>query len=436
MSHLSPLHIVAAGLRALPDVAKAFAATQAAWRFYANPKVPLPRLAGPLVAAACAGVREDCDGYALVVCDWSNLHYTTHESKADRVELTSRRDWGYELLTALVVSDRDGSPLAPVALELRAKEGVYTTRSDTTALALSPLDGLDPMMRHVDALPLSRPRIYIIDREADSVAHFRLWAEAGRTVLVRANDARLVRHGDRERTLIAIAKEMAKTRQLRATREVTIKGQKARQFVGQTQVVLHRPARTHRAVGRGKNRRWRHKNIPGAAIPLRLVVCEVRDDDGKLLARWLLLSNATLKVSAATLALWYYWRWRIESYHKLIKGAGLHIQQWLQDDALALSKRLAVAAMAVVVVWKLARNEHPQARKMRQTLVRLSGRQIKRGKNRPTFTIPALLAGLGMLLPMLYLLDTYRLDDLRRLAKATLPHALLPPGLAPDDDSG
>ena len=388
------------------------------------------------MAAACAGVREDCDGYALVVCDWSNLHYTTHASKADRVELSSRRDLGYELLTALVVSDRDGSPLAPVALELRAQEGVYTTRSDPITAAMSPLDGLDPMMRHVDTLPLGRPRVYIIDREADSVAHYRQWAGAGRTVLIRANDARRVRHGERERTLVAIAKEMAQTRQLRATREVAFKGQRAWQFVGQTQVVLHRPARTHRVVGRGKKRRWRHKNIPGAALPLRLVVCEVRAADGKLLARWLLLSNAPGAVSAATLALWYYWRWRIESYHKLIKGAGLHIEQWLQDDAGALSKRLAVAAMAAVVVWKLARDERPQAREMRHTLVRLSGRQIKRGKNRPAFTIPALLAGLGVLLPMLYLLDTYRLDDLRRLAQATLPHALLPPSLAPDDDSG
>ncbi len=420
----------------MPDVARPFSATQAAWRFYANPEASLPLLAGPLVEAACSGVREDCDHYALVVCDWSNLHYTMHESKADRVELSSRRDLGYELLTALVVSDRDGDPLAPVVLDLRAQGGVYTTRSEKPALALSPLDGLAPMMGHVEALPLGRPRIYIIDREADSVAHYRQWVGAGRTVLIRANDSRLVIHGARERQLVEIAKEMAKTGQLRDTREVTIKGQKARQFVGETQVLLHRPARSHRAVGRGKKRRWRHKNIPGAALLLRLVVCEVRDDEGTLLARWLLLSNAPVEVSAATLALWYYWRWRIESYHKLIKGAGLHIEQWLQDDALTLSKRLAVAAMAVVVVWKLARDQRPQAREIRQMLVRLSGRQIKRGKDQPDFTIPALLAGLGVLLPMLHLLETHGIKELRRLAQIILPHALLPPSLAPDDDSG
>lgn len=54
MEHLSSAQRVAAGLRALPGAEDAFASTQAAWRFYANERCALPRLAGPLVACVRA----------------------------------------------------------------------------------------------------------------------------------------------------------------------------------------------------------------------------------------------------------------------------------------------------------------------------------------------------------------------------------------------
>jgi hypothetical protein len=32
-------------------------------------------------------------------------------------------------------------------------------------------------------------------------------------------------------------------------------------------------------------------------------------------------------------ALWHYWRWRIESYFKLLKSAGLQLEEWQQATA-------------------------------------------------------------------------------------------------------
>jgi DDE family transposase len=420
----------------MPEVAQRFAATQAAWRFYANAKVTLPGLAAPLIEMARQAVTASCAHYALVVMDWSNLHFNGHDFRSDRVELSQKKDWGYELLSALVISDQDGGPLAPVSLELRAATGVFTTRHETPAKALSQLDGLDPVMAHVDGLSLGRPVVYIIDREADSVGHYRQWQAAGRTYLVRANDTRCVLYQERERTLIAVARDLAKEGALRPTRDVTIRGQKARQFVGETRVSLHRPARRHRYTGRGRHKKKRHKDIPGPALSVRLCVSEVRDPTGKVLARWLLLSNAPPDVSAPTVALWYHFRWEIESYHKLLKTAGMHVEQWLQDDAGALAKRLAVAAMAAVTVWHLARDGRPQAAPLRDLLVRLSGRQIKRGKNRPAFTTPALLAGLGVLIPMLCLLEQHPINDIVRLARDTLPAYLIPKELIAHEDTG
>jgi hypothetical protein len=425
MSQLSPLQRTAAGFRALPGIATSFAAAQASWRFYANDAVTLPQLAGPLIERAREGVGDSSDHYALVVFDWCNLHYNNHESKEDRVELSQPKDTGYDVLTGLVISDRDGSPIAPVCLDLRAKDGLHTTRSGDILKPVSALDGLDPLMSEVEGQKLALPALYIIDREADSVAHYRRWSEKNRKFLVRADDARKVLHEGRECTLVNVAKELHRREALQETREVSIRGQTATQFVGEAAVVLHRPAQIQRR--RGKKKKRDRRRIKGAALTLRLVACEVRDDQGKLLARWLLLSNAPQEVKASTLALWYYWRWQIESYHKLLKGAGLHVEQWLQRDAGALCKRLLVAAMAAVIVWHLARNPSSEAGEMREVLVRLSGRQMKRGKKLPKFTEPALLAGLGVLLPMLCLLEKYTVEELTELARSVLPYDSLRP---------
>lgn len=143
-----------------------------------------------------------------------------------------------------------------------------------------------------------------------------------------------------------------------------------------------------------------------------------------MLARWLLLTNVPPgEADAAALARWYYWRWRIEGYHKLLKGAGQQVEHWQQETAAALARRRLVAAMACVVVWRLARDERPQAAAMRDVLVRLSGRQLRRGPGARGFTEAALLAGLGVLLPMLELLERHDPADLRALADAA------PPGL-------
>ena len=434
MGHLSPSHRVAAGMSVPPDLNQSFAAAQAAWRFYANPSLALPQLAAPLVELARAAVPEACDSRVLVVLDWCPLHYGAHGSKADRVALAHSKDLGYELLTALAVSDRDGAPLAPLCLELRASDGVYSTRYDRPRPAPSRLDRLGPVMTHACGLlagtagaaaPVCMP-VFVIDREADSVGHYRAWARDGRRFLVRADDGRKVLHDGRERKLGEVADAWRAAGAFAEARGVEFRGKPAKQFVAETRVVLHRPARTHRVEK--STGEARHRNVAGRPLALRLVVSEVRDDRGKVLARWLLLTNLPQggggAVPAATVALWYYWRWRVESYHKLLKGAGQQAECWQQETAAALARRLAVASMAAVVVWKLARDQRPEAAEFRGVLVRLSGRQTKRGDGTRGFTEPALLAGLGVLLPMLELLRTHEVQDLRRLVDSALPGLL------------
>ena len=399
----------------MPTTTHPFAAAQAAWRFYDNPAIELSVLAEPLVEAAKAGVHETCQEWVLIVLDWCLLHYKHHDSKTDRIKLANTADLGYKLLTALAVSDTTGKPLAPVCLELEAKDGIHTSRSPRPLPAPSVLDGLGPVLAHVESLQLGRPAVYIIDREADSVQHHREWSRDNRYFVVRANGAPHVVHAGRSQRLEDVAQQVP----LLKTRQVDYQGVPATQYVGETQVLLERAARTNRVV----NGQKKHKNIPGVPITLRLIVSEVRDMAGKVLALWLLLTNLPGTVLAETIALWYYWRWKIESYHKLLKQAGQHVECWLQDDARKLSRRLSVVAMTAVLVWQLARDERPEAQEMRQLLVRLSGRQMKRGTGHPGFTEPALLAGLGILLPMLHLLETHSHAELKRLACQVAPGA-------------
>ena len=198
-------------------------------------------------------------------------------------------------------------------------------------------------------LKLGKPAVHIIDREADSVAHFRQWDRQKRLFLVRADNQRVVQHEGQHRTLPEVVALLHQRGAFRHSRTVLYHGQSAEQFVAATEVTLDRPARPQRVEG-GGNRR----SVRGQPLSVRLVVSEVRGPQGELLATWLLLINVPTTVSASEVALWYYWRWRVETDFKLLKSAGLHLEQWLQETALAVAKRLLVASMACVVVWGLA----------------------------------------------------------------------------------
>jgi hypothetical protein len=153
------------------------------------------------------------------------------------------------------------------------------------------------------------------------------------------------------------------------------------------------------------------------ALPLRLVVTELRDKGGQVLERWYLLTNVPAAVKAATVALWYYWRWKIETYHKLLKSAGQHLEHWQQENGRALMKRLQVASMACVLAWRLGNSQAPQAAEARRVVMRLSGRQVEYGKD---YTLEGLLAGIWVLMAMTALLEEKPVMQIQDLAAFVL----------------
>jgi hypothetical protein len=405
VEHLHVSDPLAAGIHALAvsGLADGFAAVLGAHRFLHNDDVTLPRLIEPLQQLARQWRLQAPTTWALTIHDWSALIYPGHTRKADQTRLTHRRTRGYELTTLLLVEGTAGHPIAPLELRLRTAQGVCSTRSPAPARKAFRIDAVRSSMRAVAELNLGGPLVHILDREADGLAHYRDWQADGRHFLVRARGGRTVRWQGAELSLAALAQRL----RFRRCREVSYQGQAAVQRVAETSVVLDRPAWRHRRRGG----REVNERVMGPPLILRLVVSRVCDTAGRTRAVWYLLTNVPAEVETATVALWYYWRWRIESLFKLLKGAGHQVEHWQQRGGEALAKRLVVAAMACALVWRLGRQETAEAVVLRGLLVRLSGRQMKRGQES---TAPALLAGLWSLLAMLEVLDEHNVQELRR----------------------
>lgn len=441
-AHSAPTSPIAAGLRALPSGTSAFALTQAAWRFYANEKVTLQTLMEPVIAhvkqqMACllpqeaASYMQEAASYVLVAHDWCWLQYSGHTKKQDRLHPERQKACGYELGTALVVSSEDGSPLGPLSLDLVCAEAVHTSRSEqphSREQTNRPdpsehIQQLQAQIEHVEGLaqPWGRKQmVHIVDREVDSVGLYRALCASGRQLLIRTREQQRVVHQDRSRLLSHLPIEM----DWHPCQPVDYQGKRAYQYVAETHVLLTRPA------SNGSHHHAGKKPLPGPPVLLRLVVSEIRDAFGKMLARWYLYTNVSLDVSCEQIARWYYWRWRIECFFKLLKSAGWNIEEWQQESAAAIAKRLAVVCMAAVLVWSLQESAErglPEAQALCRELVRLSGRQMKR--SRP-LTAPALLAGLWTLLSLQELLDRYTPEQLQSLLQQLLPWRVSrPPGL-------
>ena len=230
-----------------------------------------------------------------------------------------------------------------------------------------------------------------------------LAAAAGCLWLVRVKDNPKVEH---ESQALA-CKTIAQTLTFEKTRQVIHHGKQYWQWVAETHVRLTRPARP-------SQKKVKKPAVPGEPVDARLVVSRILSEDGEVLAEWLLMSNI-MDMDASTLALWYYWRWQIECFFKLLKSAGHHLESWQQESAQAIAKRLLVASMACVTVWAIAADNSKEAAELRAFLVKLSGRQMRHKKE---FTNPALLAGLWVFLSMLEIMGAYSQEELDSL-KAT-----------------
>lgn len=392
-------------------------------RFLNNPQLTFPALLEPPQDAIRLGLANSSSHFALAVHDWCMFGFHTHTAKRDRYQRSHNTDLGYELGSALIADAADGRVLGPMELRLRTAHGMLRTRPTPTTMPAGHVDELLDVMNESRRWNLDKARIHVIDREADSVGHYRQWQSRGHVFLVRADQDRWVRWEKRERPLKdVVAGSNLKFEDVRNARGepevISIQAGTGRIRIAATEVVLHRPAKKNtgeKTAGGYK----RQVEVPGPPIPLRLVMTRVVDHVGKVIAEWCVLTNVDKgAVDAATLGRWYAWRWRIETFHKLLKSAGMNAESWQQETGAAFLRRLCVAAMACVTVWHLQREESEEAVRLRTFLVRLSGRQMGSGVES---TAPSLLAGLEKLLAIDDVIQTEDLHEILALARRVLP---------------
>jgi len=411
--HTHSVNAAVNGLSALPSTAQSMSPVKAMSRFVNHENVTLPALIEPAQEAIRKAVADSDAAVVLAIHDWCMFSFHTHTSKIDCIQRSHDQDVGYDLGTALVVDAHNGRPLGPMEFRLRTAHGILSTRPGDIPTPPAHIDELASVMADSHRWNLGLPLIHIIDREADSVGHFREWHTAGHLFVVRAkSDRRVIWNGQSialKELQAKLANDFRDPLSGPPLRAITKFGA-ARVQVIETSVILNRPAKT-----------WIDgvkKEVPGPPLPLRLVLTRVIDELGVVRAEWLLLTNVPAIYDATTIARWYTWRWRIESYHKLLKTAGMNAEEWQQESGAAFAKRLVIASMACLTVWHLQQDTSDEANKLKRILIRLSGRQMK---HRVSDTAPALLAGLEKLLAVVDLLDTHDLEEILALARRHLP---------------
>ena len=381
----------APGVKALANHQQAWSFTQAAWRFFNNDNVTFPMLAEPLFALAREAATTSNSPFLLVAHDWCRCNFRKHNSKLDKTQMSHALDVGYELQASLLIDGSSGKPLAPLGLNLVSSRGVYQCHEVTPQPTQGHLDELVERIHRQDQLGLDKPLVHIIDREADSLPHLRQLMNT-RWLTRCKKDSTLLHDGKSKRV-----EQIASCVPSELIGRVSLRGRVGFLFVGETLVSLKRKTESR----------------PDELVTARLVLSRVVDEAGKELASWYLLSNVT-EVSAREIAQWYCWRWNIESWFKLLKSDGFHVEEWQQTSGEAVYRRLLVSSMACTLALKLYQDQSEDAQELKHFLIRLSGRVTKRSK---PVTLPALLAGLYQFIQMQEVMNTYTPEELQRLAK-------------------
>lgn len=103
----------------------------------------------------------------------------------------------------MLVSDQDGSPIAPIVQNLITKEGVWSSYHDEKIAEHSHLDELTEQW--IEQQNFSKPCVYRVDREADSVGHMRKWSDPGHHFLIRAKNVPSVQYKEKSQPLCKVA---------------------------------------------------------------------------------------------------------------------------------------------------------------------------------------------------------------------------------------
>ena len=346
-----------------------FEGTQALWRDLTDETVSTRMLEMKLLSQASTEVNSGCDAYVLAMGGKVALHA---EQSGD----------AYALHGSLLLSDRDGMPLAaPQQLLTTAASVPDSVSGRAAATSMRQLDWLQQQ-------DFGKPMVYLPER-MPLPDMLLAWQTSGLWWLVRgrATSAVIDADGKPGATLAKLADKLA----FAPPHSVMHKGKAALQSLAEMPVRL-------RVSAKGRP----DTDALSSSLPtLRCVVARIIDrQSGKLLAHWYLLSNLGAQVSASQLVAWYRWRVEVDPYFRLVKEVVNQLGGCGQPGDADMLKRMLTAGQASTTVWRLLQAQDVWAKVARSLLLQLSGRPVRPGAARPA-SAAVLFEGLGKLFVLL-----------------------------------
>ena len=401
------------GLSILINDVKGYSQAQDAWRFYNNANVDIKSLNSPIMEKSLESIEKECSEYLLIAHDWSLINYRNHTAKIDCIETkrsnsTKAISKGYDLQSSLGISDITGEPITPLVHNLKTKDKIFSTYNEKIDMKETHLSELSKRIPYINnELNIKKKKVHIIDREADSAGFLRALTEDD-FYIIRAVDERLVKYNGENINQKNLSKKIDLGEYVK---NIKYKKKSVKIYVNSVKVQITRDAYVKEIDENGKEKR---KRVKGRALDIRFVVERLVDIDNNVVATWLLLTNLKNDVDDKKIGLWYYYRWNIETYFKLLKSSGFNLEKWQQETAEAIFKRLLIASFACVLVWQIEHSNHKNIIEIKEFLIKLSGRLISRDK---VSTSPALLAGIWSFFSTMDILELYDIEKLLSMKK-------------------
>jgi len=332
----------------IPAACQDWAATKAAYRFFGNPRVD----AGVILAghfAATTARFAATPGTVLVLHDTTEFSFTrdTPEGIGQLSFVKGRHVThtvcGLLMHSSLVVAT-DGVPLGLAAVKFWTRQKFKGANAlkrsvNPTRVPIEQKESvrwLDNLKQATTRLGAPARCVHVGDRESDIFELFCAAGEAETHFLVRTCVDRLAGRGK-----TTVAKKMARE-PIRGSHEVEVRddhgrASTARVYLRFCRMTVHPPV--------GKQKRY---------PPLSLTVIRAHErgaPGGREPIRWDLLTDLPVEDLAAAVEKldWYALRWKLETYHKVLKS-GCQAEQARLRTAERLTNLLAVLC---VVGWRV-----------------------------------------------------------------------------------
>lgn len=349
---------LATAARALAAAPLGFEMARSLWRQAGDEGMGQKTVLQALHDHAHEQVSASCSRYVLALSGQTSLGAGEHAA-------------AYELQGSLLLSDRDGQPLAAPNQWLAL--GASRPAPEARRPGLRQLQWLGEQ-------DFGKPLVHLLNK-LPAPAVLCDWQTQGQRWLVRVPGASTVL--DPDSGAPAVLSQLSWN--FDAARAVQYRGKAALQSEAQAQVQL-------RVADAGQ------------ALPCRAMVMRIADaDSGKVLAQWQVLTNLGAEVPAAQLAQWQTWAIEQEPCFRLMRACLPSLGGVGEPGDPELMKRLLMAGQIGTTVWRLQQAQGAWAERARALLGQLTGRVA-----RPDRALPAhvLCEGLGKLFVLLDALGT------------------------------